>query len=403
MEGAELERRIEDDDWVCPICNRICASSQGFGNHMSRTHGIVNASKMELVCEECGKVFFRGAARVNGENHFYCSKECFGRAERGKNHPMYGRHHSNEAKRKISEANKGHRHTNETKRKISEATSGKNHYRWQGGKVTLVCEECGRKYLVKACRVETSHFCSIECLGKSKRGGGSSIERICKVCGRTFFVRPSHAKNGQGRFCSLRCRGIGTSGSNSPTWKGGPVKCTCEVCGDIFYRNQDSIERGGGRFCSDECRIIGMSGSNAPNWNGGPAKRICEVCGDVFYTRKSQVKKGGGRFCSNKCRGIGMTGSNNYRWKGGYKPYYGPHWPHYRALARNRDQFTCQRCGTPELKLDRELDVHHIIPFYTSYNNDLSNLISLCPSCHHYCEWHPEECPSPRIHWLLSA
>lgn len=67
---------------------------------------------------------------------------------------------------------------------------------------------------------------------------------------------------------------------------------------------------------------------------------------------------------------------------------YGPLWNQQRALARARDGYRCQICGMPEGV--REHDVHHIKPFRTFSDpveaHQLSNLITLCPSCHHKAE-----------------
>jgi DEAD/DEAH box helicase domain-containing protein len=67
---------------------------------------------------------------------------------------------------------------------------------------------------------------------------------------------------------------------------------------------------------------------------------------------------------------------------------YGPNWPAQRKLARARDRYCCQICGAPEQ--GREHDVHHRIPFRTfaSYQqaNQLSNLLTLCRSCHRRAE-----------------
>lgn len=71
-------------------------------------------------------------------------------AIRGKNNPMYGKHHSKEvrekiseshkglliskeAKNKMSETRKGKHASKETKQKMSKAQSGKNHPNWKGG------------------------------------------------------------------------------------------------------------------------------------------------------------------------------------------------------------------------------------------------------------------------------
>jgi DEAD/DEAH box helicase domain-containing protein len=67
---------------------------------------------------------------------------------------------------------------------------------------------------------------------------------------------------------------------------------------------------------------------------------------------------------------------------------YGSSWKRQKELARARDNYTCQVCGVNET--DRAHDVHHITPF-RQFNsplqaNELSNLITLCPSCHRRAE-----------------
>jgi DEAD/DEAH box helicase domain-containing protein len=75
---------------------------------------------------------------------------------------------------------------------------------------------------------------------------------------------------------------------------------------------------------------------------------------------------------------------------------YGPSWPAARTTALTRDSHRCRQCGAPERK-GRTHDVHHIRPFrdfsYIPGENDndrqanqLDNLITLCPACHHRAE-----------------
>jgi DEAD/DEAH box helicase domain-containing protein len=75
---------------------------------------------------------------------------------------------------------------------------------------------------------------------------------------------------------------------------------------------------------------------------------------------------------------------------------YGPSWPAARNAARARDGFHCRQCGAPQRE-GREHDVHHVRPFREfgyipgenrndRQANDLDNLITLCPSCHHRAE-----------------
>jgi 5-methylcytosine-specific restriction endonuclease McrA len=67
---------------------------------------------------------------------------------------------------------------------------------------------------------------------------------------------------------------------------------------------------------------------------------------------------------------------------------YGRNWSAQRQQCLNRDDHQCRVCGATEKTLDRSLCVHHIRPRaefdteeWRTYNA-LSNLITLCPSCH---------------------
>lgn len=75
---------------------------------------------------------------------------------------------------------------------------------------------------------------------------------------------------------------------------------------------------------------------------------------------------------------------------------YGPSWSRARDAARARDDYCCRQCGVPE-RDDRAHEVHHIRPFrefgylkgenqHDRPANDLDNLITLCPTCHHRAE-----------------
>jgi transposase/predicted RNA-binding Zn-ribbon protein involved in translation (DUF1610 family) len=95
----------------------------------------------------------------------------------------------------------------------------------------------------------------------------------------------------------------------------------------------------------------------------------------------------------------GRKGEDNPMWKGGANDYYGPSWYAARRQARERDGYTCQRCGmTDEEHLEeyhQELHVHHIQPFRTFQDhqnaNKLDNLITLCRDCHDSLEGLPIE------------
>jgi len=80
----------------------------------------------------------------------------------------------------------------------------------------------------------------------------------------------------------------------------------------------------------------------------------------------------------------GSYGQNNPNWRGGYENYYGPSWPRQRTICVERDSFACRVCGNGE-----NIIVHHIEPQRKwdveeehEEMNDLSNLVTLCRSCH---------------------
>jgi DEAD/DEAH box helicase domain-containing protein len=67
---------------------------------------------------------------------------------------------------------------------------------------------------------------------------------------------------------------------------------------------------------------------------------------------------------------------------------YGPKWNEITLAVRTRDDFKCTNCHIPET--DRPHDVHHKVPFRKFMNreeaNALTNLTTLCSSCHKLAE-----------------
>lgn len=71
-------------------------------------------------------------------------------------------------------------------------------------------------------------------------------------------------------------------------------------------------------------------------------------------------------------------GNNHPLWNGGKIAYQ-------KRIAKERDKYTCQRCGyfNEEFK-SSAVDVDHILPKrdYPELKEDINNLITLCPNCH---------------------
>ena len=75
-----------------------------------------------------------------------------------------------------------------------------------------------------------------------------------------------------------------------------------------------------------------------------------------------------------------LRGDKSHLWQGG-KSYeiYSIDWTEtLRRSIRERDHYTCQRCG--KLQSDKAFDVHHVDGNKKNCNPD--NLITLCRKCH---------------------
>lgn len=172
----------------------------------------------------------------------------------------------------------------------------------------------------------------------------------------------------------------------------------CACCGKEFYRSPANRERGLS-YCSRECMGKAFEGraigEKHPRWKGTDT-RPCNNCGTSITRPKWAWNSRDLTFCDMKCFGEwkanNWTGEDNPCWRGGHAPYYGANWLRQQREARKRDNHCCQLCGINEAECRRALDVHHIVPFRffgierCREANALSNLISLCDSCHKYAE-----------------
>ena len=72
-----------------------------------------------------------------------------------------------------------------------------------------------------------------------------------------------------------------------------------------------------------------------------------------------------------------ISGSKNPNWKGGFWSYTGTGGYGWKALRESiweRDNYTCQRCGTM-----KDLCVHHV--YYDTFREKSTELITLCCIC----------------------
>ncbi len=83
--------------------------------------------------------------------------------------------------------------------------------------------------------------------------------------------------------------------------------------------------------------------------------------------------------------------SKHPQWQGGksFEEYGKEFDNHLKEKIRFRDKYSCRLCGCSQLENYRQLDVHH--KDYDKQNNNTSNLISLCVSCHRKTNWNREK------------
>lgn len=139
------------------------------------------------------------------------------------------------------------------------------------------------------------------------------------------------------------------------------------------------------------------SGKNNPNYK----KRvlfICKYCGEIKFVIPQFANNR--KYCSQECyflsghsketiekMRIASSGEKNGRYIDGRTKINSPYpddWTDtLREAIRQRDDYTCQECGTHQDELKgriRKLDIHHID--YNKDNCNPDNLITLCKKCH---------------------
>jgi hypothetical protein len=86
-----------------------------------------------------------------------------------------------------------------------------------------------------------------------------------------------------------------------------------------------------------------------------------------------------------------FSGANHPGWRGGAATMpYGPEFTRkFKHLIRQRDNYTCQRCGKTQEQEGRVLQVHHLD--HNKENNDPTNVVASCGSCNVWASYHRDE------------
>lgn len=218
----------------------------------------------------------------------------------------------------------------------------------------------------------------------------------CPHCSKDFKRKNCLIEKANLSFCSSRCN-VEYYKEHSSLKRMTGKYIECELCGKEHYKPLNILNRGHKNFCSEKCRNIYFSTDNNKGKNNPKYSRVevnCKNCNKKLYINEHRFKTLKNHFCNMDCMGEyysqALRGENNPNWRGGYNEKgYGPNWKKVSLLIRERDNFTCQKCGVSldNLPKKHKLDVHHIVPlreFNGDYNkaNVDSNLITLCSTCH---------------------
>lgn len=187
------------------------------------------------------------------------------------------------------------------------------------------------------------------------------ITLICEVCGKEYQKYLYQVKNNKHNYCSRECY-LKAHTKNTP-------KCKCEICGKEFSGTKYNANR----FCSRECYN---------QWHNIKNKeRICPVCKKPFIAKASDDKYCSWE-CYNQDRHP-PKGPEHHNWQGGKSLQNDRHdsaqYKDWRLAVYQRDNYKCVKCGSKE-----RINAHHIRSwkYYPELRYDVDNGVTLCEKCH---------------------
>lgn len=149
----------------------------------------------------------------------------------------------------------------------------------------------------------------------------------------------------------------------------------CATCFKVFYRGNRYIHQvlkvKSDTYCSKSCA----------NGKHPSMLKKCPKCAKGFSSRWIERDNRYYRYCSIKCTRSDNTGEKSPSFKHGLtctrtNPHNSRFFQRARPIVKERDGFQCVVCGDGK----STLDVHHIN--HDPKCNDVTNLVTLCGSCH---------------------
>lgn len=167
--------------------------------------------------------------------------------------------------------------------------------------------------------------------------------KICAHCGKEFNVPKYRADSA--KFCSRSCLALQARIL---------VRAKCLICGDDFEHISSRSNKA--KYCSRQCYYKAMKAK-------GKTTYTCKHCGKDFLGSKSHKRI----YCSMAC----VNKSHKSEWNPAFSTVR-------KSLLIRGKINKCENCGYD--KHQEILGVHH--KDRNRKNNELTNLIVLCPNCH---------------------
>lgn len=354
--GQEFKRRLSEVKFQQK--NNISKEPQFCCRDHMLKFNAESVQSIEFTCKQCGKIFTRLRRQVVSAEHknqpiLFCSRKC------------------------------------------------KDEYR-KKDRQEVTCFQCGKKYKQYVPKIKKKNFCSPECYHQYKES--NLVEKECPVC-KTKFYRTKgyiekHARRGQNViYCSIECRAFGNimtkygiADTDKTDFEFFLQHATCKYCNHhitfstkkqavkLFLQKQKDPSMD--LFCTNRCRKQYLK-------NHASVTQVCKQCNKSFNVTQSEFNLGK-IFCSTYCKDkYSHTNTNECHISSlrNTKEYL-----LWRKNVVQRDQFTCQQCGSC-----KNLQAHHIVPLkdiclkyandfdtirHSLEFNDISNGITLCFDCH---------------------
>lgn len=375
----------------CPTCGDTFDSKRGMKIHHTRTHGESLANKTELECQHCSEVFSRTTAHANRSDSHFCSKDCF---LADKRHPKEDL--LSELKRLKNNLDRVPTQTDLAKHS---SYSKKVYTRAFDGGWNNALKEAGME-------PNRKH--------RSKKDCTRDLIRVAEKIGRVP-THEEHEKHGDISISTIRRKfGDWKSAISAAGLDPSSVRRYDIPEEDILNDIQRVAEKNSRTPTKKEMDLMGnysastiygkFEGYNEAIKKAGlqPTRQKaitveCSECGSSVERYKYHVERSEHLFCGKACwrswiQNNAPSGPDHHQYDPDARKNikYGPSWPEQRRKRREYDQHTCQSCGmsseTHKDQYGMELHVHHITPArkFSDHKkrNDLSNLITLCISCH---------------------